>query len=301
MIDKDAPLPFHSQDLTKRRLGQYTISFQAKANAATEKALRMPARTYLEAHRRQVPLDQAYCYQRRYATLGMECIPKHGYYNSKLGPQRAALKSGCLGALAWLEKIVDAMDGIETFGVWENAEDGLNAIENGDPDVILMDISLPGMSGIEATIQVKDSHPDIDVIMLTVHDDDKKIFDALQAGASGYLLKNASPDDLCRAIFEVRAGGAPMSAEIARLVVEAFHRPASSEASQAFNLSKRETEIVQLVARGLANKEIAAELSISVETVRVHLKHIYEKLHVRSRTEAAMKYRDSLERAPWNK
>ena len=200
-----------------------------------------------------------------------------------------------------VRKIVDAMDGIQTFGVWENAEDGLKAIENGGPDVILMDISLPGMSGIEATIQVKETHPDVDVIMLTVHDDDKKIFDALQAGASGYLLKNASPDDLCRAIFEVRAGGAPMSAEIARLVVEAFHRPASSEASQAFNLSKRETEIVQLVARGLANKEIAAELSISVETVRVHLKHIYEKLHVRSRTEAAMKYRDSLERAPWNK
>ena len=92
-----------------------------------------------------------------------------------------------------------------------------------------------------------------------------------------------------------------MSAEIARLVVEAFHRPACNEASQAFNLSKRETEIVQLVAKGLANKEIAAELSISVETVRVHLKHIYEKLHVRSRTEAAMKYRDSLERAPWSK
>ena len=84
-----------------------------------------------------------------------------------------------------VRKIVDAMDGIETFGVWENAEDGLKAIENGGPDVILMDISLPGMSGIEATIQVKDSHPDIDVIMLTVHDDDKKIFDALQAGASG--------------------------------------------------------------------------------------------------------------------
>ena len=137
--------------------------------------------------------------------------------------------------------------------------------------------------------------------MLTVFDDNDKIFDALQAGASGYLLKNASPDDLCRAIFEVRAGGAPMSAEIARLVVEAFHRPTSSESSQAFNLSKRETEIVQLVAKGMANKEIAADLSISVETVRVHLKHIYEKLHVRSRTEAAMKYRDSLERPPWSK
>ena len=200
-----------------------------------------------------------------------------------------------------VQRIVDSMDGIQTFGVWENAEDGLKAIENGSPDVVLMDISLPGMSGIEATARVKEKHPEIDVIMLTVFDDNDKIFDALQAGASGYLLKNASPDDLCRAIFEVRAGGAPMSAEIARLVVEAFHRPTSSESSQACNLSKRETEIVQLVAKGMANKEIAADLSISVETVRVHLKHIYEKLHVRSRTEAAMKYRDSLERPPWSK
>ena len=200
-----------------------------------------------------------------------------------------------------VKKIVDSMDGIQTFGGWENAEDGLKAIENGGPDVVLMDISLPGMDGIEATVCVKEKHPEMDVIMLTVHDDNQKIFDALQAGASGYLLKNASPDDLCRAIFDVRAGGAPMSAEIARLVVEAFHRPVGNEASKAFNLSKRETEIVQLVAKGMANKEIAADLSISVETVRVHLKHIYEKLHVRSRTEAAMKYRDSLERAPWSK
>ncbi len=200
-----------------------------------------------------------------------------------------------------VQKIIDSRDGIQTFGVWENAEDGLKAIENGGLDVVLMDISLPGMSGIEATVCVKEKHPEMDVIMLTVHDDNHRIFDALQAGASGYLLKNASPDDLCRAIFEVRAGGAPMSAEIARLVVEAFHPPAGNETSKVFNLSKRETEIVQLVAKGLANKEIAADLSISVETVRVHLKHIYEKLHVRSRTEAAMKYRDSLERAPWSK
>ncbi|MBJ06272.1 MAG: DNA-binding response regulator [Verrucomicrobiaceae bacterium] len=200
-----------------------------------------------------------------------------------------------------VQRIVDSMDGIQTFGVWENAEDGLKAIENGGPDVVLMDISLPGMSGIEATARLKEKQPEVDVIMLTVFDDNDKIFDALQAGASGYLLKNASPDDLCRAIFDVRAGGAPMSAEIARLVVEAFHRPTSSESIQAFNLSKRETEIVQLVAKGMANKEIAADLTISVETVRVHLKHIYEKLHVRSRTEAAMKYRDSLERPPWSK
>jgi DNA-binding NarL/FixJ family response regulator len=98
----------------------------------------------------------------------------------------------------------------------------------------------------------------------------------------------------------VRAGGAPMSAEIARLVVQAFHRPPANKSGEVLKLSKRETEIVELVARGLANKEIAANLEISVETVRVHLKHIYEKLHVRSRTEAAMKYRDSLERQPWD-
>jgi DNA-binding NarL/FixJ family response regulator len=200
-----------------------------------------------------------------------------------------------------VRSIVDSMDGIQTFGVWENAEDGLKAIDKGPPDVVLMDISLPGMDGITATAKLKEKHPDVDVIMLTVYDDNDKIFDALKAGASGYLLKQASPDELCRAIFDVNAGGAPMSAEIARLVVEAFHRPASNENTEVFNLSKRETQIVQLVAKGLANKEIAADLGISVETVRVHLKHIYEKLHVRSRTEAAMKYRDSLERQPWNK
>ena len=200
-----------------------------------------------------------------------------------------------------IRRIVDSMDGIQTFGIWENAEDGLKAIDKGPPDVVLMDISLPGMDGITATAKLKEKHPDVEVIMLTVYDDNDKIFDALKAGASGYLLKQASPDELCRAIFDVNAGGAPMSAEIARLVVGAFHRPASNKNTEAFNLTKRETEIVQLVAKGLANKEVAADLTIGVETVRVHLKHIYEKLHVRSRTEAAMKYRDSLERQPWNK
>lgn len=200
-----------------------------------------------------------------------------------------------------VQRVVDAQQGIHCAGVWENAEDGLAAIEQSPPDVTLMDISLPGMNGIEATAKLKASHPHIEVIMLTVYDDHDKIFDALKAGASGYLLKNASPEELCRAIFDVRAGGAPMSADIARLVVQAFHRPPNNKACESFNLSKRETEIVQLVAKGLANKEIAADLTISVETVRVHLKHIYEKLHVRSRTEAAMKYRDALERQPWDK
>ncbi len=199
-----------------------------------------------------------------------------------------------------IRRVVDAMEGIHCAGVFGTAEEGLENIERLRPDVVLMDISLPGMSGIEATALVKTRHPEIEVIMLTVYDDNDKIFDALKAGASGYLLKQASPDDLGRAIVDVRAGGAPMTAEIARLVVQAFHRAPSSKTGEAFNLSKRETEIVELVAKGLANKEIAADLTISVETVRVHLKHIYEKLHVRSRTEAAMKYRDSLEKQPWD-
>ncbi len=199
-----------------------------------------------------------------------------------------------------IRRVVNSMDGINCIGVWETAEEGLEKIGASQPDVVLMDINLPGMSGIEATAKLKASLPETEVIMLTVYDDTDKIFNALKAGASGYLLKQATPDDLRRAIIEVRAGGAPMSADIARLVVQAFHRPPANKNSEAFKLSKRETEIVELVAKGLANKEIAAELHISVETVRVHLKHIYEKLHVRSRTEAAMKYRDSLERQPWD-
>jgi DNA-binding NarL/FixJ family response regulator len=192
------------------------------------------------------------------------------------------------------------MAGVECVGVWENAEDGLKQITRLRPDVVLMDIILPGMTGIEATAQLKEKYPEMEVIILTAYDDHDKIFDALKAGASGYLLKNASPEELRRAILNVRAGGAPMSAEIARLVVQALHRPPANKSGEVLKLSKRETEIVELVAKGLANKEIAANLSISVETVRVHLKHIYEKLHVRSRTEAAMKYRDSLERQPWD-
>ena len=134
----------------------------------------------------------------------------------------------------------------------------------------------------------------MEFVMLTTYDETDLIFDALRAGASGYLLKRAAPDELPRAINEVRSGGSPMSMEIARRVVSHFHqiRQPSREEEK---LSKRETEILELLCEGLANKEIADRLDISVETVRVHLKHVYEKLHVRSRTEAAMKFRDSKE------
>jgi DNA-binding NarL/FixJ family response regulator len=180
-------------------------------------------------------------------------------------------------------------------GVWNDGPSALKGIPSSKSEIVLMDIHLPlGMDGIELTARLKRIMPQLMVIMVTIYRDNEKIFDALKAGASGYLLKRSSPEDLRRAILDVKGGGAPMSAEIARRVVEAFHKP-STPADPELGLSKRETEILQLLSKGLANKEIADQLGLSVETVRVHLKRIYDKLHVHSRTEAAMKYRDATE------
>lgn len=194
-----------------------------------------------------------------------------------------------------LRKIVESATEFRCIGVWASAEEALKKIDAFRPHVVLMDINLPGMSGIEATARVKQHLPEIQVIMVTVYRDHDKIFAALKAGASGYLLKRSTPAEVRDAIRDVRQGGAPMTAEIARRVVEAFHQPVKTGQPDDLKLSKRETEILELLCEGLANKEIADRLDISVETVRVHLKHVYEKLHVRSRTEAAMKFRDSRE------
>lgn len=199
-----------------------------------------------------------------------------------------------------LRKIVESGEDLQCLGVWGSGEEALPKIDAFRPQVILMDINLPGMSGIEATARLKQHLPDTQVVMVTVYRDHDKIFAALKAGASGYLLKRATPAEVRGAIRDVLTGGAPMSAEIARRVVEAFHQPAA-EATEQINLSPRETEILELLCEGLANKEIADRLGISTETVRVHLKHIYEKLHVRSRTEAAMKYRDARDPGIWLK
>jgi DNA-binding NarL/FixJ family response regulator len=191
-----------------------------------------------------------------------------------------------------LRRIVEGTPTFTCVGVWRSAEDALAKIPAFRPNVVLMDIHLPGLSGIEATARLKRDLPELLVIMVTVYRDHDKIFDALKAGACGYLLKRSSPAEVRRALVDVREGGAPMSAEIARRVVETFHRPARA-ADETAQLSKRETEILELLTQGLANKEIADRLGLSTETVRVHLKRIYDKLHVHSRTEAAMKYRDT--------
>ncbi|MEO5917891.1 MAG: response regulator transcription factor [Luteolibacter sp.] len=196
---------------------------------------------------------------------------------------------------AGLRKIVESAEDFRCLGVWTSAEEALKKIDAFRPQVVLMDINLPGMSGIEATARIKHHLPEIQVIMVTVYRDHDQIFAALKAGASGYLLKRSTPEEVRQAVRDVRSGGAPMSAEIARRVVEAFHQPVKSTEAAAVKLSKRETEILELLTKGLANKEIADRLDISVETVRVHLRRVYEKLHVHSRTEAAMKFRDSKE------
>ena len=170
-----------------------------------------------------------------------------------------------------------------------SAEEALVEIPRLKPDVVLMDIHLPGETGIACTAQLKEKLPGVQVIIVTVYRNHELIFQALEAGACGYLLKRSSPDEILKAISEVRSGGAPMTGEIARMLVEAFQKKPGSGAS-GDGLTQREEEILIFLAEGLSNKEIADRVKISYDTVRAHLRHIYEKLHVRGRTEAVKKY-----------
>jgi DNA-binding NarL/FixJ family response regulator len=172
-----------------------------------------------------------------------------------------------------------------------SAEEALVKIPATHPNVVLMDIHLPGESGIACTARLRQKMPDLQVIMLTVYKDIKMIFQALKAGACGYVLKRSDEKEILEAIAEVRGGGAPMTSEVARMVVRSFmEAPAETGPAGTDQLSGRELEILALVAEGFANKEIAGRLNISNATVRTHLMHIYEKLHVRCRTEAAARY-----------
>jgi DNA-binding NarL/FixJ family response regulator len=185
--------------------------------------------------------------------------------------------------------LISGSEGFNCISSYKNAESALRNIAREKPDVVLMDINLPGVSGIECVRNLKKLLPGINILMLTVYDDSKRIFDSLAAGANGYLLKRTPPSQLLEAIKEVNQGGSPMSGQIARMVVESFRRFGDSN-NEKENLTKREEEILSLLAKGYKYKEIGDTLFIGVETVRSHLRHIYEKLHVRSRTEAAVKY-----------
>ena len=170
------------------------------------------------------------------------------------------------------------------------AEEALKIIPKHEPEIVLMDIQLPNMSGIDCLPQLKQLLPAAHVIMVTMYEDTERIFKALRMGACGYLLKRCTPEELISAIREVRQGGAPMSREIARKVIASFQEPVKI-AAEVEDLSPRELEILELLAGGFANKAIAERLGLTDGTVRWHLRHVYHKLHVRSRTEAALKFR----------
>ena len=173
---------------------------------------------------------------------------------------------------------------------YSNAEDALDVLKNEPVDMVLFDIELPGMSGIECMYKLKSVHLQMPCMMLTVFDDAENIFKAIKAGASGYILKNTSPEKIIEAIKDLYSGGSPMSSQIARKVIEAFQQTDNSKNESYHSLSRREQEIIQVLAKGFRYKEIADQLFLSQETIRTHIRNIYEKLHVGTRIEAVNKF-----------
>lgn len=182
-----------------------------------------------------------------------------------------------------LRDFINESGGFQVRGDYENCENAIKDIALNRPDVILMDIQLPGMSGIEGVKIIKDKYPGIDIIMLTVHEDLSMVFQALKAGACGYLDKSASEEKILDSVKEIYEGGAPMSYKIAKLVVSSFQKKTETE------LTQREFDVLDLLCKGHSYKEIAYRLFITVGTVRHHIKNIYYKLHVHSKSEAVAK------------
>jgi DNA-binding NarL/FixJ family response regulator len=188
-----------------------------------------------------------------------------------------------------LARVIGRADGFECVSSYGSAEAALEELPKKNPDVVLMDINLPGMNGVECARKLKQAAPQIQIVMLTVYEDTENIFNALAAGASGYLLKRTSTAELLESIREVQRGGSPMTAHIARKVVLSFQKPAASPDGTE-DLSPREREVLDCLSQGFLYKEIAEKLGISYETVHTYIRRIYEKLQVRTRTEAVAKF-----------
>jgi RNA polymerase sigma factor (sigma-70 family) len=187
-----------------------------------------------------------------------------------------------------LARVLNRAEGFQCVSQYPNAEDALKDLPNIKPNVVLMDINLPGMNGVECVRQLKQLLPEIQTIMLTVYEDTENIFNALAAGANGYMLKRTSSKELMEAIRNVQRGGSPMTIHIARKVVQSFQKSAPVQAAES--LSEREQQVLDLLSHGLMYKEIADKLDISYETVHTYIRRIYEKLQVRTRTEAVAKF-----------
>ena len=187
-------------------------------------------------------------------------------------------------------KLINILPGFSCVRACVSGEEALRVIPELNPDLVLMDIFLPRMSGIECTARLKRQMPKLLILILTAVEDDELVFMALKAGADGYLMKRTTPENLRAAMQEVIRGGAPMTSEVARRVVESFRQPDCPLPKPAIHLSTREEEVLILLSKGYSNKEIASQLDVSAETVGSHIKHIYEKMHVRSRAEAVARY-----------
>jgi DNA-binding NarL/FixJ family response regulator len=188
-----------------------------------------------------------------------------------------------------IEAFIDGSPGFRCVSAYHSAETALKHLPQDHPDVVLMDIHLTGMSGIECVERLKTMIPKIQVMMLTVYEDTDQIFKALSAGASGYMLKRSTPARLLEAIKELNEGGSPMSSSIARKVVASFQQSGQVR-DEKTNLSPREQMVLESMARGLTYKQSADQLGISIDTIRTYVRRIYEKLHVQSRAEAVAKY-----------
>ncbi len=189
-----------------------------------------------------------------------------------------------------LKRMLETATDFLCLSTYNNAEDALKDLPQINPDIVLMDINLPGMSGIECIKKIKNTCPKMQFMMFTIYEDSEQVFDALAAGASGYLLKKTPKEKILEALQELYEGGSPMSAHIARKVVNHFQKRKEEDQSKDTQLSSREKEVLELLSKGYLYKEIGDKLNITTGTVRQHIHRIYEKLHVQNRTEALNKF-----------
>ena len=187
-----------------------------------------------------------------------------------------------------LYQLINGSQGFTCVGAFENCSNVLRNIKDTNPDIVLMDIEMPGVNGIEGVRMIKEKYPDLKILMQTIFGDSDKIFDSILAGASGYILKNTPPYRILEAIQEISDGGAPMSPSIATKVLKMVSQPVTAAKTNHFNLSEREKEILSCLVKGMSYKLIADACFISIDTVRHHIRNIYDKLQVHSKTEAVM-------------
>ncbi len=188
-----------------------------------------------------------------------------------------------------LQFLLNLTPGYHCLGAYPNCKNLLENLKGKDCDICLMDIEMPGISGIEATKIIKKNFPQISVLIQTVFSDDDSIFQAICAGASGYILKTTSPDQYIEALSDVQSGGAPMTPSIARRVLQLFKSNVLTPSQEDYNLTEKEKQVLQKLTEGKSYKMIADELTISIETIKTHIKNIYSKLHVHSAPEAVAK------------